>query len=141
MNASFELSNDIPFGILINKFSFHMMASHSTSCPSKSCIFNVSLIACCRDCLVSSPIEGGALYLPKTLLSDNDIDETRFAEITALWGTSGAPLRPRTQRNTIVTKRSDTELWRVTTHDWWHCCKRLINCLTIQINVTIHTVI
>jgi len=73
-------------------------------------MLSVSRIGCCRDCLVTSLIDGGALYLPKTLLSDNDIDETRFAFIIELWGTSGAPQRPRTQGNTVVTQRPHTEL-------------------------------
>jgi len=102
MNASFELlSKEILFGMWMNRISFQRTASQLTSCPSESRIFNVRRMAYWRDCLVSSPTEGRALYLPKTFFSD-DIDETRFAFIIGLWGTSGAPQRPRTQRNTIV---------------------------------------
>jgi len=56
-------------------------------------MFKVRRIACWHDCLVSSPIEGGALYLPRTLLSAVNIDETRLIfEFAVDWGTSGTPM-------------------------------------------------
>lgn len=64
-------------------------------------MFRVNRIGSWQESFVSSPIVGGNLYFPTPLPSSVNFEDTKLA----VWGTSGAPPRPRAERNTKMAQR------------------------------------
>lgn len=76
MNASLELSV-VLFGMWTKSSSLNKIESHWTVNESRSVILSVSLIACWRDCLANSQMDGGASFEDTVLSLTGIIDECR----------------------------------------------------------------